>query len=507
MPLSCSRARLRPVMFAALVLGLSHIPGSVLATPIVPGQPNIVLIITDDEDVAIHDFMPKTKALLHDRGTTFANFFVTYPFCCPSRASILRGQYAHNTHIVGNEQPWGGFEKFRQLGLEESTVATWLQGAGYHTAMLGKYLNRYVPQRDGVPPGWDEWYVGGNSHLSYNYTLNENGRMVAYGDRPEDYLNDVLTRKAVQVIRNASAAGQPFFVYVLPYTPHSPSVAAPRHEGMFTDAELPRTSAFDEADVSDKPEFIRRIPPLDERRISRLEDEYRRRLRSLQAIDDMVERIVGALEAADALDNTYVIYSSDNGFHLGEHRLPAGKDFPYEEDIRVPAVVRGPGVPAGETIEAVVLNSDFAPTFAAIAGVEHPDFVDGRSLLPLFDDPDQAWRESFLIERRQFEAQYVKLAEGLGMAAAQLEQSAQFDAIRTSAWIYAEYGTGERELYDLAADPYQLDNVVETADPALVAALAARLAELRTCGGAECRRLEDLVPTEDASPQLAAQPQ
>jgi N-acetylglucosamine-6-sulfatase len=507
MPLFCSRARLRPVMFATLVLGLSQNPGSVAATPIVPGQPNIVLIITDDEDVAIHEFMPKTKALLQDRGATFANFFVTYPFCCPSRASILRGQYAHNTHIVGNEQPWGGFEKLRQLGLEESTVATWLQGAGYHTAMIGKYINRYVPQRDGVPPGWDEWYVGGNSHVSYDYTLNENGRMVTYGDRPKDYLNDVLTGKAVQVIQGASAAGQPFFVYVLPYTPHSPSVAAPRHEGMFADAELPRTPAFDEADVSDKPDFIRRIPPLDEERIDRLEDEYRRRLRSLQAIDDMVERIVGALEATREIDNTYVLYSSDNGFHLGQHRLPAGKDFPYEEDIRVPAVVRGPGVPAGQRIEAMVLNSDFAPTFVAIAGIEAPGFVDGRSFLPLFDEPGQAWRESFLIERRQFEAQYVELAERLGMSAEELDQSAQFDAIRTTEWTYVEYGTGERELFDLAGDPYQLDNVVATADPALVAALATRLAELRTCSGAECRRLEDLVPTEDASPELAGEPQ
>ena len=494
-------------MLAALVLGLSQHPGPVAATNIVPGQPNIVLIMTDDEDVAIHQFMPKTKALLEDRGTTLANFFVSYPFCCPSRASILRGQYAHNTHIVGNEQPWGGFEKFRQLGLEESTVATWLQDAGYHTAMVGKYLNRYVPQRDGVPPGWDEWYVGGNAHTSYNYTLNENGRLVAYGNRPEDYLNDVLTDKAVQVMRNASAAGQPFFLYVLPYTPHSPSVAAPRHAGLFADVKLPRTPAFDEVDVSDKPEFIRRMPPLDAEQISRLEDEYQRRLRSLQAIDDMVERIVGTLEAADVLDRTYVMYSSDNGFHLGEHRLPAGKDFPYEEDIRVPAVVRGPGVPQGESIEAMVLNTDVAPTFAAIAGIEAPDFVDGRSFLPLFEDPGRAWRESFLIERRQFESQYVALARNLGMSADELDRSAQFDGIRTTDWAYIEYGTGERELYDLAGDPHQLANVVETADPALVAALAARLTELRTCAGAECRRLEDLAPDDGASPQLAAQPQ
>jgi N-acetylglucosamine-6-sulfatase len=505
MPSFAAIARLRPLMLATLALGLSAHP--LAAEPVDPNQPNIVLIMTDDEDVALHAFMPKTKALLHDRGTTFDNFFVTYSFCCPSRASILRGQYAHSTHIVGNEPPWGGFEKFRQLGLEESTVATWLQDAGYHTAMIGKYLNRYVPERDGVPPGWDDWYVGGNAHPSYNYALNENGRMVAYGKAPEDYLNDVLTGKAVRVIRDASAAAQPFFVYVLPYTPHSPSVAAPRHEGMFAGVRLPRTPAFDEADVSDKPAFIRMIPPLEEEDVARLEREYQARLRSLQAIDDMVASIVDALDAAQVLDNTYVIYSSDNGFHLGEHRLPAGKDFAFEEDIRVPAVVRGPGVPAGHRVEAMVLNSDFAPTFAEIAGIAPPEFVDGRSFLPLFEDPNQPWRESFLIERRQLENQYVELAERLGMPAADLELAAQFDAIRTPDWTYVEYGTGERELYDLARDPGQLENMVETADTALVAALAARLAELRTCAGVDCRRLEDLPPLESPPSNLAAQPQ
>jgi arylsulfatase A-like enzyme len=462
--------------------------------------------MTDDEDVAIHEFMPKTKALLEDQGTTFESFFVTYPFCCPARATILRGQYAHNTHIVGNELPWGGFEKFRQLGLESSTMATWLQAAGYHTAMMGKYLNRYQPERDGVPPGWDEWYVGGNAYVSYNYVLNENGRTVAYGDQPKDYLNNVLTEKAVQTIRAASASGQPFFLYVLPYTPHSPSVAAPRHQGMFADAKLPRTPAFNEADVSDKPAFIRGIPPLDAKQIGRFEDEYRRRLDSLQAVDDMVESIVNALKAAQVLDHTYVMYSSDNGFHLGEHRLPAGKDFPYEEDIRVPAVVRGPGVPAGQRIKATVLDNDFAPTLAEIAGIAPPDFVDGRSFLPLLKAPQQAWRQSFLIERRQLEVQYVELAARRGIVGAELDRSAQYDAIRTADWIYIEYGTGERELYDLAGDPYQLDNVVETADPTVVEALAARLQELRLCAGADCRQLEDLPVIDGEAPQVAAQP-
>ena len=153
-----------------------------------------------------HAFMPKTKALIEDQGATFANYFISYPWCCPSRASILRGQYAHNTNIVGNEPPWGGYETFHGLGLEQSTLATWLQAAGYRTAMIGKYLNRYVPEQDGVPPGWDEWYVGGNAHASYDYVLNENGQTVHYGSEPEDYLNDVLTGKATEVIRTSAAA-------------------------------------------------------------------------------------------------------------------------------------------------------------------------------------------------------------------------------------------------------------------------------------------------------------
>ena len=202
----------------------------------------------------------------------------------------------------------------------------------------------------------------------------------------------MLTDKAVQVIRHASAAAQPFFVYVLPYTPHSPSVAAPRHEGMFADARLPRTPAFDEADVNDKAAFIRMIPPLDDEQIDRLEREYQRRLRSLQAIDDMVASIVEALQAAQVLENTL---SSTAPITAFSGAPPAGRQgLPYEEDIRVPAVVRGPGVPAGQRSQAMLLNSDFAPTFAQIAGIEPPEFVDGRSFLPLFEDAEQPWREA-----------------------------------------------------------------------------------------------------------------
>ena len=476
----------------AVVLTLGLWPGLAAAAADVQHRPNVVLIITDDEDLGAHAFMPKTKALIEDQGAVFTNYVISYPWCCPSRASILRGQYAHNTNIVGNEPPWGGYETFHELGLEQSTLATWLQRAGYRTAMIGKYLNRYVPEADGVPPGWDEWHVGGNAHASYGYALNENGKLVRYGSEPEDYLNDVLSRKATDVIRASAAAGEPLFLYVLPYNPHSPSVAAPRHEGMFADAELPRPASFNEADVSDKPAFIRSLPPLNDEQIAYLTYEYRRRLASLQSIDDMVEDIVEALRDTGQLENTYVAYSSDNGFHMGQHRLIAGKDTPYEEDIRVPMVMRGPGVSPGAQIDAVVGNIDLAPTIAAIAAAEVPDFVDGRSFLPLLQDPDQPWREAFLIERRRLEEQLVRQSRFNGLTPEELDETATFDGIRTRDMVYVEYGSGERELYDLLADPFQLDNMIDRADPALLAAFAQRLTALAGCAAELCRELEDL---------------
>jgi arylsulfatase A-like enzyme len=468
-------------------------------------KPNIVLILTDDEDVAIHQFMPKTKRLLHDEGTTFTNFIISYPWCCPSRTSILRGQYAHNTQVVGNEPPYGGYETLHARGLQSSTLATWLSEAGYRTAMVGKYINGYRPEQDGVPAGWTDWYVGGNAHLSYDYTLNENGRLVHYGSEPADYLNDVLTDKSVHVIESVAAADEPFFLYVLPYNPHSPSVAAPRHLGMFDDAELPRPPSFGKV-TAGQPDFLRLMPALEGKVLAHMEREYRLRLASLQGIDDMVERIVEALAATGQLDNTYIVYSSDNGFHIGEHGLVAGKTFPYEEDIKVPFVVRGPGVPKRATVDELALNIDLAPTFAALAGVAVPDFVDGRSLLPLLRDEAAPWRQAVLLERRAFEWQYEHFAGKHGLTGEALMQAAHFNGLRTADWTYVEHATGERELYDLAADPHQLANLAATADADLLAALSARLNELAACAGATCRTLEDLPVPPAPKPIAAATP-
>ena len=448
-------------------------------------RPNIVFILSDDEDIALHEHMPKTRALLHDQGTTFDNYFVTYALCCPSRATTLRGQYPHNTRVEGNAPPEGGYATFHTLARDSSTIATWLKAAGYRTAMFGKYLNGYQPL-DGVPAGWSEWYVGGNAYKSFDYRLNENGKFVDYGHEPKDFLVDVIAHKAADVIRRSVADHTPVFLYIAPFTPHQPATSAPRHEGMFSDAKLPHPPAFDEADVSDKPAAIRNRRRVGPRIAARLEELYRRRLRSLQSVDDLVDSVVTVLKATGQLDRTYIVYASDNGFHLGEHRLLQGKNTAYETDIRVPLVVRGPGVSAGKHDSSLVLNTDLAPTFAAMAGVNAAEFVDGRSFL---SGAGVAARGAFMIERRggKRDAQ-----EEMGDDA--IPGANSFNAIRTRDYLLVTYASGEKELYDLKKDPAELENLAARADPALVRRLSAWLKALAACTGVGCRTAENRSP-------------
>jgi arylsulfatase A-like enzyme len=451
--------------------------GEAVAADAAQSRPNILLILSDDEDLASHAFMPKTKALIEDQGTAFDNYFVTYSFCCPSRATMLRGQYSHNHRIQGNVLPAGGARKFRALGHEESTIATWLQAAGYRTGLIGKYMNDYEPEEGYVPPGWDEWY--GYRDGYYNYVLNENGTPVRYGASEADYSTDVFARHATAAIHRAAAGEAPFFFIVAPFAPHSPERPAPRHAHLFADATYPRPASFDEADVSDKPSLIRERPRLAPWQLESIETVYRRRLAMLQSVDDLVEDVVTALRETGELDNTYVIYTSDNGWHMGEHRQFVGKTTAYEEDIRVPFAIRGPGVARGAKLAPFVLNNDLAPTFAAMAGIAPAGFVDGRSFLPLLEDPDQPWRQSFAIERRQRETM-------------EIVGPASFHAVRTADWTYVEYFNGERELYDLRADPQQMENVATAAEPLLLDQLSRRLAELANCAATNCREIEDL---------------
>ncbi len=490
-----------------------------------PGKkPNVVFILTDDLDLSSYldpSRFPKVNSLLVDKGTTFSNFFVTDSLCCPSRSSILRGQYVHEHDVLGNLAPSGGYQKFHANGDESSTVATWMHDAGYRTGLLGKYLNGYPQTVDPafVPPGWDEWdspTSGGNPYSEYNYRLNENGNLVRYGASPEDYLVDVLSRKSSEFIQQKS--DKPFFLYVAPYVPHLPATPAPRYADAFPGVQAPRTPSFNEADMSAEPQWLQNRPVLDDQQIATIDQVYRRRLQSMLGVEDLVQNVVDTLRKTGQLDNTYIVFTSDNGFHLGQHRLPPGKQTAFEEDIHVPLIVRGPGVPQGKKVDDPAMNIDFAPTFADLAGAKTPSFVNGRSLVPqLHGKKPDSERKEVLVEH---------YAEGRGRQpdpnAAPAQQDPDNDtnppnsgspttgsqapavrrgqfralgipeyaAIRTDRYTYVEYVTGERQLYDRRADPDELHNIVSTADPKVVQDLAKRLSALKSCKGSGCRKAD-----------------
>jgi N-acetylglucosamine-6-sulfatase len=442
------------------------------------GKPNILFVLTDDMRASDLRYMSKTKKLLAGGGVKFTNAFVTRSLCCPSRATILRGQYSHNHQVWGTWPPLGGFEKFRDLGRERSTIVTWLNSAGYDTILIGKYLNGY-DDTTYVPPGWDHWHGYLGEYSATSNQINENGRVATY-DRSRIHDTDLFADKATHFIRN-SASGAPFFMYLATNAPHTPAYVADRHKGMFSNEPLPKPPSFNEADVSDKPAWVRNKPRLtsdyEEGYLNLL---YRQRLGALQSVDEMVGRLVSALRDTGELSNTYIVLTSDNGIYLGEHRL-AAKAAAYEEAIRVPLLVRGPGVPQGVTRSQMVLNNDLAPTFASWADVMPPSFVDGRSLSPLLSTSLPAsWRTAFLVEHRR------SASEGPYTV-----DKPDYDAVRTSQYLYVEYKTGERELYDLSTDPYELTSLHASASLTLLSDLKARLDALKSCTGAECKTAED----------------
>ena len=338
-------------------------------------RPNILFILGDDLRASDLERMPKTQSLLTKQGVKYTKAWTTRSLCCPSRASTLRGQYAHNHKVWVNVETSGGFWSFLDQGHEDSTVATWLNAAGFATILIGKYLNRYGLDRDGnraptthVSPGWDYWHAwqGTYSGTDASYRLNENGRLVTY-NRSQIHDTDLHARTAEDFIRN-TAGDRPFFMYLAPNAPHDPAYFAPRHANLFTSTPLPKLSSFNEADVSDKPQWVRNKPLLSPTAVSNLTIFYRKRLRALQSLDEMVGRLVNALRATGKLSNTYIVLTSDNGIYLGEHRLQA-KGAAYNASPRVPLLIHGPGVPRGVTRPRMALNNDLAPTFASWAGI------------------------------------------------------------------------------------------------------------------------------------------
>jgi arylsulfatase A-like enzyme len=447
-------------------------------------QPNIILILTDDMRADDLVAMPYVRDTVGSAGITFTNAFVTTPICCPSRASILRGQYSHNHGVWSNEPEFRGepssFPLFYATGQEDSTIATWLQDAGYRTGAIGKYLNNYpdTAPEGYIPPGWDEWVVQSRGRY-FGFDLIENGTLVRYPKADGVYSTDLFAERAVDFVNRAVAREQPFFLFLSPRAPHHIPDVPERHADAFRGEKAPRGPAFNEEDISDKPSHMQDKPRLSQEEIREIDSGYRGRLQTLLSVDEMVAALDEALTESGAIDNTYVIFTSDNGFFLGEHRIPFSKDAPYDESIKVPLIARGPGVPAGRVENRIVLNIDLAPTFAELAGVQPDRFVDGRSLVPLLQgDDDARWRQMALAEFRSLDPNDPFFAPS-------------FNALITEELRYIEYDEGEIELYDIAHDPAEIDNLAAETPSRELRRLSAALAALTDCAAASCRSAED----------------
>jgi N-acetylglucosamine-6-sulfatase len=439
-----------------------------------PGKPpNILLVLTDDQEASTLAHMPKVQEHLVAQGKTFENAIFTYPYCCPSRATMHTGNYSHNTGITSNAPPRGGFEVFSEKGLQHSTFATWLDAAGYDTGYFGKYMNGYSGKRP--VDGWDRWGAYSGS-VGMGWSEYTNGRRTGKTRSPVAAERAVAEQALTYMAQERDA---PFLAVAAFGAPHHPYPHPKAADKMFAEVQAPRTEGFNEADVSDKPGWIKNKTRLGGKGAKAVDEKYRDALRSLVNVD----RFVG--EAVESVpENIIVLYWTDNGTHTGYHRLRYGKNTPYEQDINFPLLVSGPGVSPG-TSEKLVGNHDLAPTLADLAGADAPTAeLDGRSFAPLLGpDEPASWRDALLVEKpHRSEA-----------------GAPPWRAVRTEGETYVEYATGEREHYDLEADPDQANNLLHEPAPeaeARAAELSARLDALEGCAGDSCRAAEDGVPIE-----------
>jgi N-acetylglucosamine-6-sulfatase len=434
-------------------------------------RPNVILINTDDMNVTDLVVMRHTLSLLAAHGTSFRNSYVSYPLCCPSRATQLTGQYAHNHGVLTDQ-------RFTDLD-SSNTLAVWLKRAKYRTAMVGKYLNGYgVVNPRLVPQGWTHWFglTGGTEQKRYAFKINEDGKVHNYPRKPSNYIDYVLGSKVNGLLKSWVPSPKPFFIYYNPNNPHGEKGTpfwstrdpepAPQYLGHFGDIQAPRYPNFDENDVSDKPEQIREIPHLSDAEKADIDRRYRGRIESLLSVDDEIKKIVGLVRKYGDKRKTFIFFTSDNGLEMGAHRIEF-KDYLYEEGERVPLIVRGPGIPQNATRDQLVANIDLAPTITSIAGARPGRVMDGINLLPLTQNPNIANNRTLLFE--------------------------SFDigsfGIRRGPWSYNVYSDGEDELYNLDDDPYQLDSLAN--DPgmaSLKASLKSELERLRTCSGVTCQQ-------------------
>jgi N-acetylglucosamine-6-sulfatase len=487
---------LRACLFAALETLVDTI------APAPPPRPNLIIILTDDQrgdtTDATHSLdgvtpiMPNVENRLAAAGVKFTRGFVSTALCCPSRSSLLKGQFAHTTGVLTNNQPLGGAKNFD----DSSSLATWLDGQGYHTGLFGKYLNGYntlwtPPATPYVPPGWDEWHAFEQPRY-YDFTLIEKGAdfpatsEVTYASTctnyagcpadqagedpcpsPQNYATDVLLAKALDFLDDS--AGQPFFLYVAPYAPHAPFCAAPGDENLFASLPGYRPPNWNAEPSPDAPLWVQNICPMGPNKQNNIDNDRRKQLASLQAVDRGVGAILDKLVALGQDQNTLIVFTGDNGYSWGSH-CHRPKRCPYEECSHVPMIVSYPPLTTPARVDTrLALNLDIAFTFAEAAGLVPPVQQDGRSMLRLLDDVEPTWRTDFLYE------QWLD-----GDPEDNDTVPPTLACVRNEQFKWIEYETGETELYDLVADPYELQNLTNDAGHADVKAeLQTRLRQLR----------------------------
>ncbi len=476
-------------------------------------RPNIVVMQTDDQTLADLAVMKRARSLLQTRGVTFNQMVTPFAICCPSRAAQMSGSYPHNNGVSANFPPAGGYVPWEKKSGDKS-IGSWLQRAGYYTVHIGKYINGYAyPNRDNVavPTGWSEWHGSADpsTYQMWGYQLNEPTGSRTYGkfwkQDPATYSTDVYRRKAVKVVRQQARRSGPFFMQVAFLAPHVETVPlkvgfipqpwvdtddpdpqfgiksipprpAPRDRDAFPNMPLAKGPSFNEADVSDKGPFVRDLPLLTDEDIQDLVEDNRRRRRSLLAVDDAVRNIVHTLRATDQLKNTVIVFMGDNGYLLGQHRISMGKYFPYEPALRIPFVMRGPGIRSGADVERLVSLIDVAPTLLDFAGAKavgrRPD---GMSLRPLLSGSHGIRKRSVLLSSGP---QRAPNGENLPL----------FDGVRTTKFAWWRYEDGFEEMYDLRNDPDELTNIAQ--DPAYADTRDELIAEwnrLKDCYGRSCR--------------------
>jgi N-acetylglucosamine-6-sulfatase len=477
---------------AAAVLVASSVAGYLLTAgdpqaAQAAAKPNIIFVLTDDQFPGTENKMPSLKNNITSKGVKFTNMISTFPLCCPGRATIQRGQYAHNTEIYGNSLPRGGWEKFQNLRLQGSTIATWLDDAGYQTALFGKYMNNYTDRV--IPPGWDRWYAW-NSRAEGWSRLNDQGVQKPL-ERPQ--ADSLVKGEALRFLSNRLNKDAPVFAFVNFGAMHKPYYYAQIDADEFNGEAVPRTPAFNEDDVSDKRSDIQNRPKLSNTDISELDRGYRRGLRSLMRVDRFIGEASDLLRRKGEMDNTYFLFYTDNGVHFGQHRFMHGKLQPYEEDVNFPLIVRGPGIPRGMVKPQLVGNHDLAPTLADMGNARVPAFVDGRSFLPLATGATTVWPRTAILSEREINGVPPNI----------------WDMLRMRGKVYTRYQDGISEYYDLRIDPYQLHNALGPADTAYPPPDRAtrdyyeqRLDELYSCGvdgPLTCKEAEDAPLLPQAS--------